>query len=207
MSAHDHTHQHEENNYYLDQLCLIAVSAAFGGICLALYFWKTAMLKDMLAPQFHAFVLLSGVTLVALGGGPRRQSVGSSWPRAKAHGHDHHHHDDDCCHDHEHAAGEQHHHEHGNHDMPSRSRRGGSRPWLGTMALCGAYGATWFCFFWVCRVREEKSKSAHRSLRRKCFKCRRDAAGLIGSGSQGWPVVGLCRLPRQGSNPGRGFRL
>jgi hypothetical protein len=64
-----HVHHHHgdgENDYYLDQLCMVTLSAAFGGICLALYFFKSKMLKDMLGQQFHPFVFISGATLVLL---------------------------------------------------------------------------------------------------------------------------------------------
>ena len=80
MAAADHEHSHEEDSYYLDQLCMVTLSAAFGGICLALYFWKTAMLNDMLGQQFHLFVLLSGIDPGSLGTGARRQFVGASRP-------------------------------------------------------------------------------------------------------------------------------
>src|ERR1700730_10517968 len=60
-------HIHEDSDtYYLDQLCLIALSAAFGGVCLTLYFLNTNMLKLMLAPQFHEFILWSGIALLVL---------------------------------------------------------------------------------------------------------------------------------------------
>jgi hypothetical protein len=133
MAAHDHAHDHEENSYYLDQLCMVAVSAAFGGVCLALYFWKTAMLKDMLAPQFHTFVLLSGITLVLLAivrAANLWVQVGQE--KAKAHEHEHHHHDEhDCCHDHEHehAPGEHHEHDHHHHDHDAADHDHGWAPW------------------------------------------------------------------------------
>src|SRR6185295_14403633 len=61
-----HTHEHEEDSYYLDQLCMVTMSAAFGAICLAMFFWKTDMLKRLLGEQFHMFVLISGFTLIGL---------------------------------------------------------------------------------------------------------------------------------------------
>lgn len=65
--GHGHHHHHgEEDSYYIDQLCMVALSGAFGVICLTLYFWKTQMLQLMLNTQFHPFVLASGVALVAL---------------------------------------------------------------------------------------------------------------------------------------------
>jgi hypothetical protein len=63
LSEHSHA---EVETYYLDQLCLLAVSGAFAGICLTLYFWRPAMLALMLAPVFHKFILASGLTLLLL---------------------------------------------------------------------------------------------------------------------------------------------
>jgi hypothetical protein len=59
-------HQHEEDTYFLDQLCMIALSGAFGAICLAMYFIQQGMLYRLLAPQFHPFVLASGIALVVI---------------------------------------------------------------------------------------------------------------------------------------------
>lgn len=61
------SHVHDENDrYQLDQLCLIALSAAFGVVCLTLYFVNTRMLQLMLGPQFHDLVGWSGVFLLGL---------------------------------------------------------------------------------------------------------------------------------------------
>jgi hypothetical protein len=95
MSAHHHhTHENAEDTYYLDQLCMVALSAAFGGICLALYFWQLDMLKLMLGPQFHTFILGSGVVLLVLAvvrGAILWVQVGKTSP----HSHDHLHEDHD----------------------------------------------------------------------------------------------------------------
>jgi hypothetical protein len=101
--THDHHHDTDTDTYYLDQLCLIALSGAFAGVCLTLYFWKTNILSLMLAPQFHAFVLWSGLVLLALvliRAATLWQAAGRP---AVSHAHDHHHE-----HDHSH-----HHHHHG----------------------------------------------------------------------------------------------
>jgi hypothetical protein len=117
-----HVHDADNDAYYLDQLCLVGICAAFAGVCLALYFWQTEMLTLLLAPQFHVFVLMSGVGLLAL---VVIRSV-TLWRQASAqtqaanhvhHHHDHHHHDhghEHCGHDHEHegCAGHDHGHEH-----------------------------------------------------------------------------------------------
>ena len=67
--SHEHDHHHEDDNpYYLDQMCLVSLSAAFGGACLSLYFWRTDILKAMLADQFFPYVLGSGVVLIILAG-------------------------------------------------------------------------------------------------------------------------------------------
>jgi hypothetical protein len=67
MSQHDHHHHGEDHDpYYMDQMCLVALSAIFGVVCLSLYFWRTDILKNMLADQFFPWVLGSGVALVIL---------------------------------------------------------------------------------------------------------------------------------------------
>jgi hypothetical protein len=113
-----HDHHHDDDTYYLDQLCLVALSGAFGAVCLSLYFVQTNILNLVLAPQFHPFVLISGVVLVTL---TLLRAV-SLWSRVgngnehdHAHaGHDHHHHDHDHAHHHhgEHGHTHEHGHEH-----------------------------------------------------------------------------------------------
>lgn len=131
--AHEHTHAHhdhgEEDNYFLDQCCMVTIAGAFGGICLALYFWKTKMLSDMLGKQFHAFVLVSGIALVVLAV-VRAYGLWTMAGAARAHhehahdhdhSHDHHHehgehgheHGHDCGHDHGHNHAHEHAHDHG----------------------------------------------------------------------------------------------
>ena len=108
-------HIHEDSDtYYLDQLCMIALSAAFGGVCLTLYFLNTTMLKLMLAEQFHDFILWSGITLLVLAvirSAVLWRQVGRSAARPAAHNHDCGH-DHDCPADHQHAHGHDHGHEH-----------------------------------------------------------------------------------------------
>src|SRR5262245_3709363 len=108
-----HSHDTHGDSYYLDQLCLVGISAAFAAICLTLYFWQTSMLKLLLAPQFHEFVLYSGILLMILVV-VRAAVLWRSFARGDKmnacshdHGHDHghHHHDHDhghCQHDHDH---------------------------------------------------------------------------------------------------------
>src|SRR5438128_8580646 len=97
-----HLHEHSDT-YYLDQLCLIALSAAFGGVCLTLYFLNTNMLQLMLGSQFHDLVALSGFVLVGLAvtrGVILWRQVGKL-KAAGAHAHSHGH--EGCCdHEHEH---------------------------------------------------------------------------------------------------------
>lgn len=121
--AHTHTHE-DSDSYYPEQLCLIAFSGLFGGICLSLYFWQTDMLKLVLAEPFHLFVLISGIFLVGLTvlraavlwkiagevNTPGQEQQHSHEHEGHEHhdhghcGHEHHHHDHDCGH---------HHHDHG----------------------------------------------------------------------------------------------
>src|ERR1051325_10297208 len=67
--AHDHHHHHhegEEDPYFIDQLCMVGLSGAFGVVCLCLYFRQTEMLKNLLAENFHPYVLLSGIALTVI---------------------------------------------------------------------------------------------------------------------------------------------
>jgi hypothetical protein len=105
-----HVHDADNDAYYLDQLCLVGVCAAFAGVCLTLYFWQTDMLKLLLADQFHLAVLLSGVGLLTLAVVRSVTLWREAGIRAQAAGHTHvkHHHDhkhEHCGHDHEHEGG------------------------------------------------------------------------------------------------------
>jgi hypothetical protein len=100
-----------------------------------LYFWQTWMLRLLLGPQFHPFVLASGIALLAAA----LVRAANLWLQARdaEPAHDHVHHDHahgeeghDCCghdhghghsHAHAHAHGHRHHHhDHGpdDHDHP-----------------------------------------------------------------------------------------
>ncbi len=145
METRDHAHGHDHaphvrnhgphhqdhgpdvgDSYYQDQLCMVAMAGAFGGICLALYFWQTGMLNRILGSQFHPFVLGSGIALVILAvlravslwiqvGEP----VAANGPNHEHdHRHDHNHeqgehcHHEGCGHDHQHEQNHQHEHGH-----------------------------------------------------------------------------------------------
>jgi hypothetical protein len=98
--THDHSHSHDHDHeggdsYFIDQLCMVGLSGAFGVICLTLWFWQRNMLNLMLGPQFHYYVLSSGFVLVALalmrGAILWNQSKDPAF--AAGHGHDHAHDD------------------------------------------------------------------------------------------------------------------
>lgn len=122
--AHHHDHHHEGDSYYIDQLCLVGLSASFAGICLSMSFWQQAMLGRILAPQFHPFVLASGVTLTALvliraavlwqaAGQPTMVTSRFSHPSDQEHDHPHHHHhEDQGAHEQEHGEHARPHHDH-----------------------------------------------------------------------------------------------
>ena len=59
-----HTHEHDEN-YFLDQIFTIALCGALGGIAVMLYVRQT-MLKIILDPKFHPYVLAGGIGLLVL---------------------------------------------------------------------------------------------------------------------------------------------
>jgi hypothetical protein len=61
--AHDHSHG-DRNAYYLNQLFTIAVCGALGGVAVML--WWSGTLRYMLHPKFYLWVLLGGLTLLAL---------------------------------------------------------------------------------------------------------------------------------------------
>lgn len=124
--VHDHHHHESDDSYYIDQLCMVALSGAFGVICLSMYLWQTRMLYLLLGQQFHPFVFASGIVLVlvaCLRGYALWVQVGRE---KKAHAHTHHTHEHghgneqdapSCAHDHhEHAPGEPCSHEHHHHE-------------------------------------------------------------------------------------------
>src|SRR5207247_7879292 len=107
--AHTHDHSHDEpDSYFIDQLCMVGLSGAFGVICLCLWFGdkfeQSRMLKSLLASQFHLYVLLSGIALVVIAAARGwilwRQSrdpdfkPGHDHDHGPAHGHDHMHEDE-----------------------------------------------------------------------------------------------------------------
>jgi hypothetical protein len=138
--AHAHHHHQESDSYYMDQICLIALSGAFAAVCLSLYFWQKDMLSRILAPEFHLYILLSGIALAVMtliraagvwksaGGQSAAEALsagtGHGHDHGHAHGHEHCHHDhvhehehEQCHHDngpadcgHEHGPAGEHHH-------------------------------------------------------------------------------------------------
>jgi DUF1980 C-terminal domain len=125
MGSH-HDHHHVDDTYFLDQICMVALSGGFGVICLSLYFIQKGMLNLLLGPQFHAFVLGSGIALVvvaviragmlwSMAGGKATSTGHDHADNHDAHEHSHGH--DDCVHDHdncghEHSHGHSHAHSH-----------------------------------------------------------------------------------------------
>jgi len=115
-------HQHaEDETYFLDQICMVALSGAFGVICLCLYFLQQGMLNRLLGPQFHPYVLASGAVLVVIA----VLRAGLLWSQAGAKGehaaccpdeHDHGHAHDADSHAHSHSHGEAHSHSHAHGD-------------------------------------------------------------------------------------------
>jgi hypothetical protein len=140
---HDHTHTHDTDTFYLDQICMIGISGAFGAVCLALYFWQTPMLNLLLGPQFHGFVLFSGITLVVIalirGATLWRQAGRAGHVHEHDHDHERAHAGHDCCHDHDHAHAHDHHH-HGlghdhHHDHDAADHDHGWAPWRYVLLL------------------------------------------------------------------------
>src|SRR4051812_23297233 len=107
IMAHDY-HHHEDDTYFIDQLCMVGLSGAFGVICVCLYFFQRSMLNLLLGPQFHLFVAISGFALLALAlvraatlwRESQPTTAIASLPVVHSHSHDHHHHHHDHAHDH-----------------------------------------------------------------------------------------------------------
>jgi DUF1980 C-terminal domain len=125
MGSH-HEHHHVDDTYFLDQICMVALSGGFGVICLSLYFIQKSMLNLLLGQQFHAFVLGSGIALVvvaviraamlwSMAGGKALNDVHDHADDHETHEHSHSH--EDCDHDHgdcghEHSPSHDHAHSH-----------------------------------------------------------------------------------------------
>jgi hypothetical protein len=114
--GHDHSHAHDPQTYYLEQLCTIGIVGAFGAVAVML--WYQQLLKGMLAPWFHVFVMIGGATLLVLVG-IRAVALWFSVEQAGT-GHDHGH-SHDCCHDHDHGNDHGHEHQHDHHHQHEHS--------------------------------------------------------------------------------------
>ncbi len=156
--AHDHHHDHAGDTYYLDQICMVGISGAFGAICLALYVSNrmtgpdsTSMLRLLLGPQFHPFVLGSGIALLTIAlvravtlwrtAARPTHELGPLHENLHAHEHTHTeegcaHEHGECGHDHGHAH---HHHHHGphhhHHDHAPEDHDHGWAPWRYVLLL------------------------------------------------------------------------
>ncbi|MCE9533088.1 MAG: hypothetical protein K8T89_18475 [Planctomycetes bacterium] len=120
--SHAHAEANEENTYFLDQLCTIAVCGLLGFTAIGLYLkgWLTA--KFGLIERFHVPVFAGGITLLVLvvlrslaiwrmAGQARAAHTHSEEkpvPKKEEHSHGHEH-----SHDHEHSHGHEHSHSHG----------------------------------------------------------------------------------------------
>jgi hypothetical protein len=123
---HHHGHHHHEGEaisaYFTEQLLTILVAGLFGFVAIQMY--RGGMLNNLLAPQFHTWVLAGGIAIMCL---VILRAV-AIWNEAgllqahaghvhihdghlHVHSHDHHHHHHD--HDHDHGCGD-HPHTHSN---------------------------------------------------------------------------------------------
>lgn len=107
--AHDHAHHdhgHGMGDFFLEQLLTLFVCGSFGVVAILMY--QLGMLKGLLSPTFHYWVLAGGIALLVLTA-IRGLAV---WQAAGAHRHDHAH-GEACTHDHAHGADCGHDHAHG----------------------------------------------------------------------------------------------
>ncbi len=145
---HHHDHDHDGDTYFLDQICMVGISGAFGAICLALYFSNLmttegqTMLGRLLATKFHPWILGTGIALVliaAIRGFTLWRQAGAV-EHAHNHDHDHEHDHGECGHEHgacdhehdHHHAGHTHHHHH-DHDAADHDH--GWAPWRYVLLL------------------------------------------------------------------------
>lgn len=118
--AHGHDHHHDHGDEYLEQLFTIGICGAFGAVAVGLAVpaltssdpSSTSILKTILSPDFHAFVLVAGVVLLAM----TLIRVIALWQESGAHAH--HEHGPDCNHahadcGHDHGPDGHHDHNHG----------------------------------------------------------------------------------------------
>jgi hypothetical protein len=149
-----HLHDNSDS-YFMDQICLIALGGAFAAVCLTLYFWQTPMLTRILAPQFHQYILWSGIVLLIMvlvraaviwkaAGQPALQTAANG---AAAIDQDHHHHEDHAGHSHceegcshTHEAAHHHHHHHGEGEECSGAGRDHDHAHEAGDACCGEAG-------------------------------------------------------------------
>ncbi len=126
MADHHH-HPHEDDSYYVDQLCTIGMAGAFAGTCLSMYFFYPEMLNLLLAPQLQIFVPICGAVLFAVT--LLRAIVLWLEPAPAAHVHEPHEHEHvhgpDCDHNHEHD----HEHKHAGHDHGDHSAEDHDHGW------------------------------------------------------------------------------
>jgi uncharacterized membrane protein YraQ (UPF0718 family) len=121
--AHVHSHAEDRSTYYLDQLFMIGICGALAGVTIMLY--QSNLLKNILHEKFHLWVLVGGLSLLALvllravavwisvDEGASHDENGHSHGHGHGHGHGHDHpHDHDHSHDHEHGPGCSHDHDH-----------------------------------------------------------------------------------------------
>jgi hypothetical protein len=132
--SHHYDHAHSDADYYLEQLLTISVAGGFGIVSVLME--RFGMLNELLAPEFHRWVALGGVALIAVS----MIRVISLWSEVSAyrqarHHHEHlddehhahvHEHGADCQHDHHHH---EHHHEHIHHHHGDHGHEHGNIFW------------------------------------------------------------------------------
>jgi hypothetical protein len=142
--AHSHSHEHSEaaENYFLDQLCTVAVCAALGVVAVVMFQLNKL---NFLASSFWVPVFVGGLLLIALA----IIRAGAVWHLAAksraadaidnglvahehASGHNEEHNHEDHGHEHSHSHGHEHGHSHAHshsHAAEDRGRDHGWAPW------------------------------------------------------------------------------
>jgi uncharacterized repeat protein (TIGR03943 family) len=123
--SHGHHHHHDHGDENLESLFTVGICGAFGTVAVALAVPainspdpnNPSILTIILSPDFHLFVLIAGIALLALTLVRAIALWREAAEHAKLHQHDHddpnHVHDENCGHDHGHGHAHDHDHSHG----------------------------------------------------------------------------------------------
>ncbi len=227
-----HHHHHETDSYFMDQICLIALAGAFAAVCLTLYFWQTDMLSRILGPQFHNYILWSGIALTvmvliraaavwqAAGGRPAAASSSCCGHAEHEHaGHEHCHHEHDHSHEehniqlatsqaaaHSHEPGGHHHHDEPGAECCSGAHSHNDQAWTPLKCLVLLAPIVFYLLGLPSTIQSARDVSEDVNMGKEAD----SYAAIVASGFQPWDQVALVSAsfadPTQGEVYKIGFQ-